>query len=174
MTLAGKRIACLIGDDYEDLEVWYPVLRLQEEGAEVDLIGLEARAPYRGKHGYPGESHKGIHEVKADDYDALIVPGGWMPDKLRRVPAVLEFCREFDRQGKIIASICHGPWILISAKLVRGKTMTSTPGIKDDLENAGAIWVDQPAVRDGNYITARRPPDLPAWCKLIIAALQER
>lgn len=174
MSLTGKRVACLVGDDYEDLEVWYPLLRLQEEGAEVDLVGLEAKKPHRGKHGYPAESTKGIGDVSADEYDAVIVPGGWMPDKLRRYPAILDFCREFDRQGKVIATICHGPWILISAKLVRGRTMTSTPGIKDDVENAGAKWVDQPAVRDGNLISARRPPDLPAWAKLIIEAMKER
>lgn len=174
MALTGKRIACLIGDDYEDLEVWYPVLRLQEEGAEVDLVGQKGKTPHRGKYGYPGEAQKGIDEVKAADYDGLIVPGGWMPDKLRRDRRILDFCRDFDRDGKIIATICHGPWILISAHLVRGKTMTSTPGIKDDVENAGAIWVDQPAVRDGNIISARRPPDLPAWCKLLIGALEEK
>lgn len=174
MSLAGKRVACLIGDDYEDLEVWYPVLRLQEEGAQVDLIGLEPGAACAGKHGYPARSDKGIADAKAADYDALIVPGGWMPDKLRRYQNILEFCQAFDREGKVIATICHGPWILISAKIVRGRTMTSTPGIRDDVENAGCNWVDRPAVRDGNLISARRPPDLPAWCKEIIAAMQEK
>lgn len=172
MTLEGKRVACLVGDDYEDLEVWYPVLRLIEEGARVDLIGLEGGVACRGKHGYPLKSDLCITEVKSGDYDALIVPGGWMPDKLRRYEPVLQFCREFDQAGKVIATICHGPWILISAKVVRGKTMTSTPGIKDDVENAGATWVDQEAVRDGNLISARRPPDLPAFCRLIIEAMR--
>lgn len=170
--LEGKRVACLIGDDYEDLEVWYPLLRLQEEKAQVDLIGLAANVACRGKHGYPARSDKSIGEVRAADYDALLVPGGWMPDQLRRNEQVLQFCREFDRAGKVIGTICHGPWILISAGLVRGRTMTSTPGIKDDVENAGAQWVNYPAVREGNLISARRPPDLPAFCQLLIAALE--
>lgn len=174
MTFQSKRIACLVGDDYEDLELWYPVLRLQEEGAQVDLIGLEGEAAYRGKHGYPARSDRSIAEVRASEYHGLIVPGGWMPDKLRRYPEVLQFCREFDAAGKVIATICHGPWILISAKLVKGRTITSTPGIKDDLENAGAIWVDQPVVRDGHLISARRPPDIPAWSREIVRALAEQ
>lgn len=173
MSLKGKRVACLVGQDYEELEVWYPVLRLREEDALVDLIGID-RTVCHGKHGYPAEADSCIGEVRAVDYDALIVPGGWMPDKLRRDPDILNFCREFERDGKIIATICHGPWILISAKIVHGKMMTSTPGIRDDVENAGAVWVDRDAVRDGNLISARRPPDLPAWCRLIIAALREK
>lgn len=173
MTLTGKRVACLVGDDYEDLEVWYPVLRLREEGATVDLIGLEA-GPCVGKHGYPCRAEKAIGDVNAADYDALIVPGGWMPDKLRRYTAVLEFCQAFDAAGKVIATICHGPWILISAKLLKGRILTSTPGIKDDVENAGAVWVDQEAVRDANLVSARRPPDLPAFCKLMIGAMREQ
>lgn len=174
MLLEGKRVACLVGDDYEELEVWYPVLRLREEGARVDLIGLKSCEDCKGKHGYPARSDLAIEEARAADYDALIVPGGWMPDKLRRYEPVLQFCREFHRDGKVIATICHGPWILISAKVLRGRTMTSTPGIRDDVENAGATWVDQEAVRDGNMISARRPPDLPAFCRLMIQAMQEQ
>ncbi len=171
MKLTGKRVACLVGDDYEDLEVWYPVLRLQEEGAQVDLVGLEGNASCKGKHGYPCKSTHSIAEVKAANYDAVIVPGGWMPDKLRRYDSILEFCRDFDRAGKVVATICHGPWILISAKTLAGKTLTCTPGIKDDVINAGANYVDQEAVRDGNLISARRPGDLPAFCRLIIEAM---
>jgi protease I len=173
VTLQGKRVACLVGDDYEDLEVWYPVLRLQEEGAMVDLIGLEAGA-CRGKHGYPCRAEKAIAQVDAGEYDALIVPGGWMPDKLRRHKEVLAFCQAFDAAGKVIGTICHGPWILISAKILKGRTLTSTPGIKDDVENAGAVWVDSEAVRDGNLVSARRPPDLPAFCRLLIEALRDQ
>lgn len=173
MKLEGKRVACLVGDDYEDLEVWYPVLRLREEGAVVDLVGLEASVNHTGKHGYPVLAEKGISEVTELEYDALIVPGGWMPDKLRRYKAVLDFVSDFDRAGKVIATICHGPWILISAKVVAGRTLTCTPGIKDDVINAGAHYVDQEAVRDGHLISARRPPDLPAFCRLIIAAMSE-
>lgn len=173
MKLRGKRVACLVGDDYEDLEVWYPVLRLREEGAAVDLIGLEGGQDCRGKHGYPARSDRCIAEVKADEYDALIVPGGWMPDKLRRFKPILDFVRDFDKAGKVVATICHGPWILISAKVVVGKTLTCTPGIMDDVINAGAAYVDEEAVRDGNLISARRPPDLPAFCRLIIQAMGE-
>lgn len=174
MQLKGKRVACLVGDDYEDLEVWYPVLRLQEEGAQVDLVGLEAERNYAGKHGYPCRSDRAVHTVKSTDYDAVIVPGGWMPDKLRRDPAVLAFVREFDQAGKVVATICHGPWILISAKILTGRTLTCTPGIRDDVINAGANYIDQEAVRDGNLVSARRPPDLPAFCRLIINAMAQR
>lgn len=171
MKLQGKKVACLVGDDYEDLEVWYPVLRLQEEGAKVDLIGLEADCACTGKHGYPCRSTHGINQVKASDYDAVIVPGGWMPDKLRRYKSVLDFVREFDSAGKVIATICHGPWILISAKVLAGKTLTCTPGIMDDVINAGANYVDQEAVRDGHLVSARRPGDLPAFCRVMIEAI---
>lgn len=171
--MAGRRVACLVGDDYEDLEVWYPVLRLQEEGAEVHLIGLEANQACRGKHGYPCRSDRAIQDVSENEYDALIVPGGWMPDKLRRYTPVLEFVKAFDRSGKVIATICHGPWILISARVLSGRTLTCTPGIKDDVINAGAQYLDQEAVRDGNLVSARRPPDLPAFCRLMIAAMTE-
>jgi protease I len=175
MLLQSKRVACFVGDDYEDLEIWYPLLRLQEEGARVDLISQEAGgSQYRGKHGYPARSDHAIGEVKAADYDAVIVAGGWMPDKLRRDAAVLRFCREMDAAGKVVATICHGPWILISAGVVKGKRMTSTPGIKDDVMNAGATWVDAEAVRDGNLVSARRPPDLPAFCRLLVQAMAEK
>lgn len=174
MQLKEKRVACLVGDDYEDLEVWYPVLRLQEEGAEVDLVGLEADRYYAGKHGYPCRANRAIGEVQSSTYDAVIVPGGWMPDKLRRDQAVLNFVREFDQAGKVVATICHGPWILISAKILAGRTLTCTPGIKDDVINAGATYIDQEAVRDDNLISARRPPDLPAFCRLIIAAMARK
>lgn len=173
MKLKGQRVACLIGDEYEDLEVWYPVLRLREEGAVVDLIGLEANQTCRGKHGYPATAERSIHAVSADDYEALIVPGGWMPDKLRRYPSVLDFVRAFNQQNKVIATICHGPWILISAKILHGRTLTCTPGIMDDVINAGARYVDEEAVRDGNLVSARRPPDLPAFCRLMIEALSQ-
>lgn len=172
MNLKGMRIACLLGDDYEDLEVWYPVLRLREEGARVDLIGLKPQEPSRGKHGYPAVSDLGIDEVNAAQYDALIVPGGWMPDKLRRYKSVLDFVRDFDAAGKVIATICHGPWILISAGILSGRTLTCTPGIKDDVINAGANYVDEEAIRDGRLVSARRPPDLPAFCRLMIEALR--
>lgn len=170
-TLSGRKILIFVGDDYEDLELWYPKLRLEEAGAKTVLAGQEARHTYRGKNGYPCESEAAVSEVAAQDFDGLVVPGGWMPDKLRRDPKVLELTRDFNAAGKLIASICHGPWINISAGIVKGVKMTSTPGIKDDLTNAGATWIDAPVVVDRHHISSRRPPDLPAFGEKIVEFL---
>jgi protease I len=170
-TLSGKKILIFVGDDYEDLELWYPKLRLEEAGATTVLAGQEARHTYRGKNGYPCESDAAVIELAAGDFDGVVVPGGWMPDKLRRDPKVLELTRDFNTAGKLIASICHGPWINISAGIVKGVKMTSTPGIKDDLTNAGATWIDAPVVVDRHHISSRRPPDLPAFGEKIVEFL---
>lgn len=162
-TLQGKRVLIFVGDDYEDLELWYPRLRLEEAGASVLLGGLEARATYRGKHGYPCVSEAAVAAIRGDDFHGVVIPGGWMPDKLRRDAHVLALTRHFSESGKMVATICHGPWINISAGICRGVRMTSTPGIRDDLLNAGAEWVDAPVVVDRNHISSRRPPDLPAF-----------
>lgn len=167
-----KRILALVDEIYEDLELWYPKLRLEEEGWRVIVAGPAAERTYPGKHGYPCASDAAIADQSADDFDALLVPGGFAPDKLRRDPHVLELVRTFNNQGKPIAHICHAGWILISADVLRGRRATSTPGIKDDMINAGAEWVDQPVVIDGNQISARRPPDLPAFAKALVDALQ--
>ena len=169
--LKGKKILIFVGDDYEDLELWYPKLRLEEAGARTVLAGLTAGHTYTGKNGYPCESDAAVSEVSAKDFDGVVIPGGWMPDKLRRDAKVLDLTREFDRAGKLAASICHGPWINISAGIVKGVRMTSTPGIKDDLVNAGADWVDEPIVIDRHHISSRRPPDLPEFGKAIVAFL---
>lgn len=169
--LSGKRILAFTGDDYEDLELWYPVLRLREAGAEVCVAGLQANHSYRGKNGYPSVSDVSVTDVKARDYHGLVVPGGWMPDKLRRDPKVLEITRHFAESGKMIAAICHGPWILISAGVCRGVRMTSTPAIKDDLINAGAEWKDAELVVDRHFISSRRPADLPAFCASMVEYL---
>ncbi len=169
--LGGRRILILVGDDYEDLELWYPKLRLIEAGAQVTVAGQQSGTTYRGKHGYPCESDAAISELRAADFDAIVIPGGWMPDKLRRDEKVLALVRAFNDAGKLIASICHGPWIDISAGICRGVRMTSTPGIRDDLKNAGAQWVDEPVIVDRNRITSRRPPDLPQFCEKIIEFL---
>lgn len=169
--LAGRSLLVLVADDYEDLELWYPVLRLREAGAAVTIAGPAARQPYRGKHGYPCESEAAIGEMKACDFDGVVIPGGWMPDKLRRDPATLELVRAFAESGKLVASICHGPWIMISAGVCRGVRMTSTPAIRDDLVNAGATWVDEPAVVDRRFVSSRRPPDLPAFAARMIDVL---
>ncbi|WP_068792711.1 type 1 glutamine amidotransferase domain-containing protein [Brevibacillus laterosporus] len=165
MRLQGKQVVCYVEDEFEDLELWYPVYRLREEGATVHLVGPEANKKYIGKYGVPCTSDKSISEVKASDYDAVLVPGGWAPDKLRRYPEIISFIQQMDQDKKPIGHICHAGWVLISAKILKGVTTTSTPGIKDDIENAGAIWVDEEVVVDGHIVGSRRPPDLPAYTK---------
>ncbi|PPA82570.1 type 1 glutamine amidotransferase [Brevibacillus laterosporus] len=165
MRLQGKQVVCYVEDEFEDLELWYPVYRLREEGATVHLVGPEANKTYMGKYGVPCTSDKSISEVKASDYDAVLVPGGWAPDKLRRYPEIISFIQQMDQSQKPIGHICHAGWVLISAKILKGVTTTSTPGIKDDIENAGAIWVDEEVVVDGHIVGSRRPPDLPAYAK---------
>lgn len=155
------------GKLYEDMELWYPKYRLEEEGVEVIVAGME-HTTYSGKHGYPVTPDALIRDVFEKDFDGLVIPGGFMPDQLRRVPKVLELTREFDRSEKMIGMICHAGWIPISARIVEGRTVTSTPGIKDDLTNAGATWVDEPVVIDGHLISARRPPDLPRFGKALV------
>jgi protease I len=169
--LAGKKILMFVGDVYEDLEVWYPKLRLIEAGADVVTAGPEARRTYAGKHGYPCTSDAAIADVRADDFDGLVVPGGFMPDKLRRDPQVLELVRRFDAAGKLIAAVCHGGWIPISAGVYRGVRVTGSPGIKDDLINSGATWEDQPAVIDRHFVSSRKPDDLPDFCRAILKVL---
>lgn len=169
--LSGTKILIFVGDDYEDLELWYPKLRLEEAGATTVLVGQAARHTYIGKNGYPCESDAAVNDVSANDFTGVLIPGGWMPDKLRRDAIVLELTREFDRAKKLVASICHGPWINISAGIVEGVKMTSTPGIKDDLTNAGATWIDAPVVVDRHHISSRRPPDLPQFGEKIVEFL---
>ena len=161
--LAGKRVLAFTDDEFEDLEMWYPVLRLRESGAEVVVAGARGGQKYIGKYGVPLISDVSFDDVSADSFDGLYVPGGWAPDKLRRYAGVLKLTRDFHQASKPIAHICHAGWVLISAKICEGYTMTSTPGIKDDLENAGAIWVDEEVVVDRNIVSGRRPPDLPAF-----------
>ena len=158
-----------VDDVYEDLELWYPKLRLIEAGAAVVVAGMEAGRLYAGKHGYPCRSDARVDDMAERDFDGLVIPGGFAPDRLRRVPKVLELTREFHQAGKLVAHICHAGWVPISAGIMRGFTCTSTPGIKDDLVNAGAIWVDQPVVVDRHMISSRRPDDLPVFCEAIIA-----
>ena len=156
------------GEVYEDLELWYPKYRLQEAGATVVVAGEECGARYKGKNGYPHVSDAAIADVEAADFDGLVVPGGFMPDKLRRDPMVLEIVRHFAEQGKCLAAVCHGGWIPISAGVYRGVRVTGSPGIRDDLVNAGAIWEDAEVVVDRHFISSRRPDDLPAFCREII------
>lgn len=169
--LANRRILILVGDIYEDLELWYPRLRLQEAGAEVIVAGPEADQTYSGKNGYPCPCSVAYSDLRPADFDGLILPGGFMPDKLRRDPVVLDLIRDFDRAGKCIAAICHGGWMAISAGVYRGVRVTGSPGIKDDLVNAGAIWEDAPVVVDRNHVSSRKPDDLPDFCRAIICRL---
>jgi protease I len=166
-----KRILALVSDDFEDLELWYPVLRLREEGCQVDLAAEKKGQLCHGKYGVPCTSEFSFLEVNPADYDGILVPGGWAPDKLRRFPEVLALVRIMNEDGKVIGEICHAGWVLISAGILKGKNVTSTPGIRDDMENAGAIWHDQSSVVDGNIVSARRPPDLPAYMKDYIRVL---
>lgn len=169
--LKGYRILMFVDDIYEDLELLYPKLRLIEEGAEVVVAGPEANKIYKGKNGYPCKSDVSYNDVEEKDFNGLVIPGGFMPDKLRRIPKVLELTKQFNDNAKLVAHICHGGWITISAKIMKGYKCTSTPGIKDDIENAGAIWVDEPVVIDRNMVSSRRPDDLPDFCRAIIQVL---
>jgi protease I len=171
--LAGKRIAILVEQQYQELEVWYPALRFREAGAEVVFVGPEAGKVYPSKTGYPARSDRAVTEVSADEFDALVIPGGFAPDFMRRTPAMIDFVRDAARKGKVIAAICHGLWMLCSTPALRGRRVTSFFAIKDDVINAGGHWVDEEVVRDGNIISSRKPEDLPAFCRAIIEALTE-
>lgn len=166
--LSGKQILILTGEIYEDLELWYPKLRLEEAGASTVVAGPKAQTLYNGKHGYPCVSDAAIDQMKEPDFDALVVPGGFMPDKLRRDQVVLDLVRAFDSAAKPIAAICHGGWIPISAGVLRGVRVTGSPGIKDDLVNAGATYEDADVVVDRHHVSSRRPDDLPAFCRALI------
>ena len=172
MSLKGKRIAILAEDMYEELELWYPYYRLVEEEAEVKIIGPETKE-YQSKRGYPVQVEFAADKVKADDFDGVVVPGGFAPDRLRRYPAVLNLVRGVFKKGGVVASICHGAWVLISAGIMKGKRATCVSAIKDDLINAGAIYLDQEVVVDGKLVTSRTPQDLPAYLPAIITALKK-
>ena len=169
--LADLRFLMFVGEDYEDLEVWYPKLRLTEAGGHVTVAGPKGETVYRGKHGYPCRSDAAIELMEAADFQGVVIPGGFMPDKLRRDAKVKELVRSFAKQGKLVAAICHGGWIPISAGVYKGVRVTGSLGIKDDLVNAGAIWVDAPVVVDRNFVSSRKPDDLPEFCRGIIEVM---
>ncbi|MCA9158493.1 MAG: type 1 glutamine amidotransferase [Planctomycetales bacterium] len=171
LPLSGQRVLMFTGEVYEDLELWYPKLRLIEAGATVVVAGEKAATEYAGKHGYPSRSDIAMESVETSEFQALVVPGGFMPDRLRRLPRVLEIVREFFTAGKPVAAICHGGWIPISAGIYRGVRVTGSPGIKDDLINAGAIYEDSSVVVDRNSVSSRRPDDLPDFCRSLIEML---
>jgi protease I len=170
MELTGKKALILAGPDFEDRELFYPLYRLQEAGATVKVAGLGEKS-YKGKYGVPVEVDGNTQNFVKETWHAVIIPGGWAPDKIRADQFALEIVRQASGKGNIVAAICHGPWVLASADIVRDKTMTSFVNIKDDLIHAGAKWVDEEVVIDGNFVTARKPSDLPAFCREIIKLL---
>lgn len=174
MTLQGMKVLYLVAADFEDLEFWVPVMRLQEEGAQVVIAGLSAQETYRGKYGVPAKSEIGFEAVDPNDYDAVLIPGGWAPDKLRRYDTVKRIVRSMYDQGKTVGMICHAGLVGISAGIVSGHQATGSEGIKDDLVNAGAIWHDEPAFRSGNIVWGRVVQDIPDYCRELIATLQEQ
>ena len=173
MVLKDKKIAILVEQMYQELEVWYPYFRFKEAGAEVYLVGPEKKE-YKGKYGYPATPELTIDEVEPQDFDAVVIPGGFAPDYMRRVPRIIEFVREMYYAKKVVAAICHGGGVLASAKIIKGKDVTGFFAIKDDLENAGGRYLDQEVVRDKNIITSRKPEDLPAFCRTIISAFSKK
>jgi deglycase len=171
--LAGKRVLILAAPDFEDMELLYPLYRLREEGATVVVAGI-GDDPYRGKKGYfPLKPDAHVDQVSSREFDALVIPGGYAPDKLRRVDKVLELVREMNDEAKPIGFICHAAWVPISAQIVKGRRITCVPAIRDDVINAGADYVDEPVVVDGNLITSRVPDDLAKWLPALIDAIEQ-
>ncbi len=168
--LSNKQVLIFVEDFYEDLELWYPKIRLEEDGAKTTLAGPEKKL-YKGKNGYPCPADVSMNDCNADKFDGLVIPGGYAPDKLRRYPKILDLTRKFYDANKPIGFICHAAWVPISAKILKGKNATCVAAIKDDLENAGAIYHDKPVVVDGNLISSRTPADLPDFCRALIKAL---
>ena len=171
--LTGKIVAVLVADQYQELEVWYPLLRFREEGAVTVAVGADAGKTYLSKKGYPVVADKSVGDVSAAAFDAVVIPGGWAPDFLRQDARMVDLVREMYKAGKVVASICHGGWLLCSAGIVEGRKATCFTAIKDDMIHAGAQYVDEEVAVDGNLITSRKPTDLPAFCRQIIMALRQ-
>lgn len=173
MGLQGKRIAILAENLYQEMELWVPYYRLKEEGATVKIVGTGTAKTYTSKTGYPVNVDVPADEVKGTDFDAVVIPGGYAPDLMRRSAAMVRLVKEAFDAGKVVAAICHAGWVLCSAGILRGKTATGFFSIKDDMVNAGTRFVDQEVVVDGNLITSRKPDDLPAFCRELVAALEK-
>ena len=171
MSLSSKRVVVIVEQKYEELEVWYPLLRLKEAGCQVTTVGPEAGKVYPSKLGYPVKADKAASDVSADDFDLMVIPGGFSPDYVRRSDTMLSLVRGMAKANKPMAAICHGPWVLCSTDALKGRKLTCYHSIKDDVTNAGGSYVDQEVVVDGNIITSRTPEDLPAFCKAILEAL---
>ena len=171
MSINNKKAIVLVEQDYQDLEVWYPVLRLREEGVIVKIVGTGSSKNYKGKFGYPIQVDIDADKVNPDDFDAVIIPGGWAPDYLRRYPSVINIVKNMFEKGKVVASICHAASVLVSSDILKGRKITCFIAVKDDVVNAGATFIDEEVVVDGKLITSRKPDDLPAFCREIIKAL---
>lgn len=174
MPLNNSRVAILVDQQYQEMEVWYPLYRLREAGAAVVTVGAVGGSVYPSKLGYPCKADVSWEEIHADEFDGVIAPGGFAPDFIRRHIAAIHFVRDLNARGKLVAAICHGPWVLCSANVLRGKRATSFFAIQDDVANAGALWEDSEVVRDGNLVTSRKPDDLPAFCMACIEVLAEQ
>lgn len=174
MELKNIRVAVLIEQMYQEMEVWYPIYRLREAGAKVTVVGPEAGKSYPSKLGYPCSSDKAAKDVKAEDFDALVIPGGYAPDHMRRCEPMIQLVSTMAEQGKPVAAICHGPWMLCSTQALKGRKATCFFAIKDDVINAGGEYSDAEVLRDGNIITSRKPDDLPAFMRTLIQAVKEQ
>jgi protease I len=170
--MSKGKVAILVENDYQDQEVWVPLYRLREEGYATVVVGPRA-AEYRSKYGYPIRAEVAASDAEGETLLGVVIPGGWAPDRLRQDEAVLKLVKEVFERRRVVASICHGGWVLASAGIARGRRLTSYKAIRDDLIHAGAEFLDQEVVRDGNLITSRQPDDLPAFCREIIRALRE-
>jgi protease I len=171
MELRGKRIAILVDQIYQDLEVWYPYYRFKEAGAEVLAVGAKAGETYPGKYGYPIVCDKSYDQVEAGDFDGVVIPGGYAPDHIRRYPKAVKLVQDLDAQGKLVAAICHAGWVLCSAGILKGRRVTCFSAIKDDVVHAGGLYEDAEVVVDRNLVTSRKPDDLPAFCRAAIQVL---
>jgi protease I len=172
MELKGKKVALLVDQIYQDLEVWYPYYRLKEAGAEVIVVGAKAGETYAGKYGYPIVCEKSYDQVSAADFDGVVIPGGYAPDHIRRYPKANQLVQDLDAQGKLVAAICHAGWVLCSAGILQGRRVTCFSAIKDDVVNAGGRYEDAEVVVDRNLVTSRKPDDLPAFCVAAIGVLR--
>ncbi|MBC8165711.1 MAG: type 1 glutamine amidotransferase [Bryobacteraceae bacterium] len=172
MELKGKKVAVLVDNMYQEMEIWYPLFRLKEAGAEVTTVGAIAGQTYTSKLGYPCKADDSYDNARPEDFDGVVIPGGYAPDYIRRYPKAIEFVRGIDSAGKLVASICHGPWVLCSSGTLRGRRATCFSAIKDDVVNAGAKYEDASVVVDGGLVTSRKPEDLPDFCRACIEVLK--
>jgi protease I len=173
MNIRDAQIVVLVENQYQELELWYPLLRFREAGANVFTVGPSVEQIYGSKLGYPVRADLAIGEVKPEQVDAVVVPGGFAPENFRRTPQIIDLVRKVDQQGSLVAAICHAGWVLASAGIAKGRRLTCVPIIKDDVIHSGGNYVDEPVVRDGNLITSRLPGDLPVFCREIIRYLEE-